>query len=936
MTISKTSRLSAILSAAAVAIGVGIVACPGRQESNSFTATLLSVAVTPTNPTIALGTARQFTATGIHSDGTTTDLTALANWTSSDASTGQVSMAADSRGLATALGMGSTTITATYSGKSGSTTLTVLPADLVSIEVTPTNSQIALGTSAQFTATGTFTNGTTQDLTAQVQWESSATGTSTISNDAGNHGLAHSVGVGDATITATLSGVSGSTMQTVSSAVLVSVDVTPTNPSIALGTSQQFAANGTFSDGTVQDLTTEVVWDSSAATAHVSNAAGTHGLADSVAVGSATISATHSGVVGSTTLTISSATLSSIAVTPALPVIALGTTQAFMATGTFTDGSVQDLTAQVAWTSSDTSVATVSNAAASKGIASSIAMGSTTISAGLSGISGSTNLAVSSATLVSIDVTPSHPSAALGTTQKFVATGTYTDSSTQDITGNVTWTTSVPAVSTVSNAEGSRGLATTVALGSTTITATLAGKSGSTTFTVSAANLVTIAISPDAAVIAQGTSQKFSALGVLSDGTHQDLTDQVTWSSSYASIATVSNTNGSHGLVIGLKVGSVTISAGLSGVSGSAAVDVTSATLTSIDISPFELSIAKGTQLPFSAFGNYSDGSTQDLTTQVTWSTSDAGIAAISNAAGSQGLATGVGVGTATITAELSGVVESVNLGVTAALLESIQVTPANPSVPIGLGCTFHATGAFSDAATQDITQLVTWSSSDGAVATISNASGSKGFVQSVGAGTTQITATCSGKSTTTSVTVTTATLVSISVSPVDPLVPAGYSLSLQAVGTYSDGSGQSLNKQVLWSSSNASTATISNSAGTEGRVTGLAVGTTTLSATLPGGSGTTLLTVTNEVLNSIVVDPASVTLAVGQMRQMTATGYFSGGSVLDVTSQVKWLVTPRSVATVGNSTSKGAVTARRVGSATIRAGKGNKTGTASLSVSGP
>jgi hypothetical protein len=933
MTLTKTSRLSAILSATALAIGVGVLACPGKQGSSNPLAMLVSVAVSPTNPTIALGTTRQFSATGIYSDGTTSDLTALADWTSSNAAAGEVSSSVGAKGLASALGMGNTTIRASYSGKGGSTTLTVSSADLVAIEVTPTNPQIALGTSGQFAATGTFTDGTTQDLTAQVLWESSSTATSTISTDAGSQGLAHSAGIGDTAITASLSGVSGWTTLTVSSAVLVSLEVTPTAPSIALGTSLAFAATGTFSDGTIQDLTAEVVWSSSAPTAQVSNAAGTQGLAQSFAVGSAMISATHSGLGGSTTLAISNATLASISVTPALPVIALGTQQAFTATGTFSDGSIQDLTAQVTWSSSAAAVASVANTAGDKGVASSIAMGSTDISAELEGISGSMTLAVSNATLVSIDVTASHPSAALGTTLAFVATGTYSDSSTQDITQVVTWTTSDAGFATVSNAEGSHGLATTVAVGSTTIAAALEGKSGSTTLTVSAADLVAIAVSPDVAALALGTSQAFTALGLLSDGTRQDLTGQVTWSSTNDSIAKISNAEGSRGHALGLGVGSVTISAEFLGISGSATLDVSSATLVSIDVTPFVLAIAKGTQLQFAAFGNYSDGSSQDLSSEVSWSSSNAGIVAISNAAGSRGLATGVGVGTATLTAALAGVVESVDLGVSAALLHTILITPADTSVPVGEGLAFLATGVFSDATAQDITQLVTWSSSDAAVATISNASGSKGFVQSVAGGLTQITATHSGKSTTTTLTVTTATLVSLTVSPVDPLIPAGYSLGLQALGNYSDGSSRSVNSQVLWSSSNPSAATISNSAGTEGRVTGIAPGTTTLSATLPGGNGNTLLTVTNEVLNSIVVGPASVTLPVGGKQPMTATGYFSGGSVLNLTLQVKWQVTPRSVANVSNSASKGAVTAKKVGSATIRASKGNKTGTASLSV---
>ena len=937
MTASKAYKISSILSATAAAIVVAIVACPGNNGSDKSTPKLLSVAVTPTNPTIALGTTQQFTATGTYSNKTSKDLTALAVWTSSDEAMGEVSMAAGSQGLASALGMGSTTITATYSGKSGSSTLTISSAVLVSIEVTPTNPQIALGTSGQFTATGIFTDGSTQDLTAQVQWSSSSTGTSTISNVAGSHGLAQSLGIGDTTITATLSGVSGSTTLTVSSAVLVSLEVTPTNPSIPLGTSQQFAATGTFTDGSIQDLTAEVVWGSSSGSSQVSNTAGTFGLAQSLAVGSATISATHTGLAGSTTLTISDAALVSIAVTAELSEIALGTTQPFTATGTYTDGSVEDLTTEVVWSSSDTSVATVANAADSKGLASSLAIGTTTISAELAGITGSTTLVVSTAALVSIEVTPSHPSAALGTTKSFVATGIYTDSSTQDITGEVTWGTSNDAVAAVSNADGSRGLATTVAVGSTTITATLAGKSGSTTFTVSDAEMVALAVSPDAAALAQGTSQPFTALVVLSDGTRQDLTQQVTWSSSDDAIATVSNADGSHGLVVALSVGTVTISASFAEVSGSATIDVSSATLVSIDLFPFVTSIAKGTQLSFSALGNYSDDSTQDLTAQVTWATSDAGIATVSNADGSRGLVTGVATGTATISAELAGVVVSMDLGVTAALLDSIQLSPADPSVPVGEGFTFEATGVFSDAATQDITQLVTWSSSDDAVATISNAAGSKGYVQSVSAGTTQITATHAGTSVTTTLTVTAATLVSVSVSPVDPFVPAGYSLSLHALGNYSDGSSKSIDAQVLWTSSSPGVATISNSAGTEGRVTGVAPGTTTLTATFPGGSGTTFLTVTNEVLSSIDVEPSPVALLVGGKQQMTALGNFSGGSVLDLTGQVRWKVIPMSVATVGNTTAtKGIVTARKSGNTTIRASKDGKTGTAPLSVTKP
>jgi len=63
----------------------------------------------------------------------------------------------------------------------------------------------------------------------------------------------------------------------------------------------------------------------------------------------------------------------------------------------------------------------------------------------------------------------------------------------------------------------------------------------------------------------------------------------------------------------------------------------------------------------------------------------------------------------------------------------------------------------------------------------------------------------------------------------------------------------------------------------------------------------------------------------------MTATGTFSGGSVLDVTAQVRWSSNNKFKVSVGNSVAKGLVTAKAAGSATIKAKKGNRSGTASV-----
>src|SRR5207247_2452447 len=132
-----------------------------------------------------------------------------------------------------------------------------------------------------------------------------------------------------------------------------------------------------------------------------------------------------------------------------------------------------------------TSSITISTAGESAGLATSVAAGTTTIAATLGLVSGNTTLTVTAATLSTIKVTPTTPSIANGTKQQFTATGTYSDFTTQDLTTQVTWSSSSTAVATISNAGGSQGLATSVAAGGPT----MGSASGRTVLTVPAATL---------------------------------------------------------------------------------------------------------------------------------------------------------------------------------------------------------------------------------------------------------------------------------------------------------------------------------------------------------------------------------------------------------------------------------------------------------------
>lgn len=187
----------------------------GGGGGSPATRTLVSLALSPINPSISNGNVQQFTATGTYSDNTTQDVTTSATWTSSVPAIAIISNAAGANGRATAVAAGQTTITAAIGNISASTVLTVTPSTLLSLSISPTNPGIGLGSTQQFTATGTYSDNTTQDVTASASWTSSVSSVATISNAAGTNGRATSVSAGTTTITVALGNVSASTTLTV-------------------------------------------------------------------------------------------------------------------------------------------------------------------------------------------------------------------------------------------------------------------------------------------------------------------------------------------------------------------------------------------------------------------------------------------------------------------------------------------------------------------------------------------------------------------------------------------------------------------------------------------------------------------------------------------------------------------------------------------------
>ncbi|MGL6645599.1 Ig-like domain-containing protein [Aeromonas caviae] len=149
-------------------------------------------------------------------------------------------------------------------------------------------------------------------------------------------------------------------------------------------------------------------------------------------------------------------------------ILARGNTQPFIATGHYDDGSVKDLTSETIWHSSDNRIATISSPAT----LTAIDAGTTTITASHDGITSNTvQVTVTNATLTAIQVTPPSVSLAKGQTRQLTATATYSDNTTADISGNVTWLPTDITTATVS----STGLLTGRVAGTTEVTASKDG-----------------------------------------------------------------------------------------------------------------------------------------------------------------------------------------------------------------------------------------------------------------------------------------------------------------------------------------------------------------------------------------------------------------------------------------------------------------------------
>lgn len=620
-------------------------------------------------------------------------------------------------------------------------------------------------------------------------------------------------------------------------------------------------------------------------------------------VGPQTFVAESPGLTRATFTARATSLLSHLSVSPQAQQIEVGSALRFQATAVYADGTSGDVTAEATWSVLDASVLGVDDAPGIKGLARALAAGSTSVRATLSGASGTTPVTVVSASLRALSLLPAAPRMVVGATRAFTATGTFSNDAVASVTETASWTSSDPAVAIVSDVPGSRGQVTATGIGTAVITATSQGVTASRTVEVSAAELVHLEISPAHVSLPAGSGQRFTATATYADGTVEDVTASARWWSSDESLLTVQNAPAQAGHATLLSPGTPRVRATWAGRTVEQLVTVTDATVVGLAVQPGRIDLAVRDIFQFQVVATYSDGSVKDARTLVTWTTSNAAIADVSNAEGSQGVVTGVAPGQAVITATLGTRIASGTAAVNGDAYEQLRIfADGSTTCPIG-GAVFLQAGAVYDSfppRSVDISDQASWSSSDPEVAVVGNGALYGGSVRCLAPGRATVTAAWRGVSDTQEITVTSATLSSITVSPRQATLARGDVQRFGAIARYTDGSELDVTGLATWASQAPDVVTVSNAPGTRGVATGQGAGTAQVLATLDGIVGASTVTGTAATLLRVVVTPAAASPRLRErFQQFVATAEYDDNTKRDVTALAQWDVSNAAVAYV-------------------------------------
>ena len=692
-----------------------------------------------------------------------------------------------------------------------------------------------------------------------ISWASSNTSVASV-----NQGTVTALKEGKTTITASAGGKSATCSVTVSAKYIAVTSITldKSELSLKVGSSDVITATVNPDDATDKS----VKWSSSdASIVKVDN-----GKVTALKSGTATITATAGNCSAECVVTASIDT-ESITLDKSEISLSVGESATLTATVTPADATDQNIT----WTSSNPDIASVEN-----GTVKALKAGTSTITAECSGKKAECTVTVTiPVSGISLDKT--ELTIEVGKTATLTATVTPADASDKVIT----WTSSNPDIASVEN-----GTVKALKSGITTIAAECSGKKAECKVTV-IVPVSGISLDKTELTIEEGKTATLKATITPSDATDQD----ITWTSSNNGICTVSN-----GIITAVKEGKATITASAGGKSAtcSVTVSVKYIAVTSITLDKSELSLKVGSSDVLTATVKPDDATDKS----VQWSSSDASIAKVDN-----GKVTALKSGTATITAECGGKKAECKVTVTVPVT-GISLDKTELTIEVGKTTTLTATVTPADASDK----VITWTSSNPDIASVEN-----GTVKALKAGTSTITAECSGKKAECTVTV---------IIPVSGITLSHAEISLNvgetAVLTVAITPVDAAIQDITWTSSNPDIATVNH-----GTIRAQKGGLTTITAECGGKKAECVVTVIVPV-TAITLDKSTLSIFAGSSKQLKATITPEDATDKDVS----WETSNSRVVTVD---ALGKVTAITRGQATITAKCGDCSASCEVTVKG-
>ncbi|MGQ0766747.1 MAG: beta strand repeat-containing protein [Gemmatimonadota bacterium] len=799
-------------------------------------------------------------------------------WSTQNSAVALVSQA----GIVSAVGPGTTQVAVSKGGVSAVASVTVNASPVVLVRVQPSIVEVDVGATATLRAEPLNAAGGVV-AGRSVSWASSDLARATISAA----GVVTGVAGGNLNVTATVDGVSGTALVSVRLVPVARVTISPSASSVMVGQSVQLAATAVSESGALLPGRLAIWSSSDPVTASVSSTGRVTGFRP----GAVTISATIEEKTATARVSVTLVPVFGITIAPAQVTVAVGRTSQLSAL--VVDSAGGPLSGRtVTWSSDQPSVASVR----SDGLVTALSTGQARITASSEGRSAQASVNVTPVPVASVVIDPVSASVRVGSTARFAVSSF--DAQGNPLQGRVpSWVTGAPTVATVDQ----QGVVTGVGTGTALIIATVEGVRETATVTVTPVTAAAVTVAPSTASMVQGRTTTLAAIVTDAGGTVIP-GRTVTWSSSDPTIATVDPA----GLVTGIGVGSVSVSARADGATGTAAVQVSPVPVANVVVQPGSGSLVPGGTLSLAAQLSDSAGNPIPVPGRVvSWSSTAPSVASVDGT----GLVTAVAPGSATVIARSEGAFGQAGITVAPPTVASVSVSPASASLSVGTSSLVVATAR--DAQGQPIPGITFgWTVADASVATVTSA----GTVTAVSPGNTIVTATSAGAQGTASISVLPVPVARVSIAPSSASVVAGQSVSLSVVLVDSAGNPLSpVGRNVLWGVSDPSIATVT----TSGVVTGVAPGSTTVSVQVGLLIGRASISVTSPpttAIASVVITPLAGTLHVGALysRAVSAQAFDNQGTVVPG-ALITW-TTPNSASLVVASTGSASALVTAVG----------------------